>query len=116
MKINEVEISGFKGIKNLAIRPKQINIIVGKNNTGKTSILEAINCTLGIDMINMQIKYDPHLSSLINVNEKESKVVVKLDNENKYLLLIRPELKDVLSDFKKELIDRIKSISVPLLR
>lgn len=111
MKINEVEISGFKGIPYLVIRPKQINILVGKNNTGKTSILEAINSTLEVSMSGMQIKYGPHLSSLININKKESKVVVKLENENKYLLLRRPELKEIIPEFKKQLIDRIKAVS-----
>lgn len=111
MKINEVEISGFKGIPYLVIHPKQINILVGKNNTGKTSILEAINSTLEVSMSGMQIKYDPHLSSLINVNKKESKVVVKLENENKYLLLRRPELKEIIPEFKKQLIDKVKTIS-----
>ena len=111
MKINEIEISGFKGIPHLVIHPKQINILVGKNNTGKTSVLEAIFSTLRVSMSGMQIKYGQHLSSLINVNKKESKVVVKLENENKYLLLRRPELKEIIPEFKKQLIDRIKSIS-----
>jgi len=110
MKIKELEISGFKGIHNLVIHPKQINILVGKNNTGKTSILEAVSCTLGVSMFAMQIKYDPHLSSLINVNAKESRVVVKLEDENKYLLLTKPELKESLPEFRKDLFERIKTI------
>lgn len=111
MKINEIEILGFKGIPHLTIHPKQINILVGKNNTGKTSILEAINSTLELSMYEMQLKYEPHLSNLINVNKKESKVVVKLENETKYLLLKSPELKEIIPEFKKQLIDKIKAIS-----
>lgn len=112
MKISEIEISGFKGIPHLTIHPKQINILVGKNNTGKTSILEAISSTLGVSMLRMQMKYDLHLSSLINVNKKESKVVVKLENENRYLLLRKPELKEIVPEFKKQLMDGIKSVSL----
>ncbi len=111
MKINEVEVSGFKGISNLVIRPKQINIIVGKNNTGKTSILEAIHCTLGVDIFKMQRKYYPHVANLININKKESKVLVKLEDKNYYLLLTRPELKEILPEFKKELLNKLKSIA-----
>lgn len=113
MKINEVEITGFKGIHHLIIHPKQINILVGKNNTGKTSILEAINCTLGANK-NMMERYDPHLTSLINVNEKEAKVLIKMENENKFLLLSKPELNEIVPEFKKQIMDKMKSI--PLLR
>lgn len=109
MKIKEIEISGFKGIGHLGIHPKQINILVGKNNTGKTSILEAISSTFEVNMYEMRIKYDPHLSGLINVNKKESKVLVKLENENKYILFRKPELKEIIPEFKKQLLDRIKS-------
>jgi AAA15 family ATPase/GTPase len=110
MKINEIEISGFKGIQNLIIHPKKINILVGKNNTGKTSILEAINSTLDANTTRMQIKYDPYLSNLININKKESKIVVKLENESRYLLLTKPELKEILPEFKKQVMENIKSI------
>ncbi len=111
MIINEVEISGFKGIRQLTIHPKKINILVGKNNTGKTSILEAIDCTINAnELFGMKMKYDPYLPSLINVNEKEAKIVVKSKTEAKYLILSKPELKEALPEFKKQLIERLKSI------
>ena len=71
MKINEVEISGFKGIPQIIINPKQINLLVGKNNTGKTSILEAINSVIESNINSLQIKYHSDLSSVININKKE---------------------------------------------
>lgn len=113
MNINQIEITGFKGIPNLVIHPKQINILVGKNNTGKTSILEAINCTIEASMFSMQHTYKPHLSSFINVNKKEAKVLIKLENENKYLLLSKPELTEIIPEFKKQLLTITKSISQP---
>ncbi|MFH1895675.1 MAG: AAA family ATPase [archaeon] len=106
MKINEVEILGFKGIPKLTIHPKKINILVGKNNTGKTSVLEAIEYTL-----KSKIGHERHPSSLINVNRTEAKVVIKLENENKYLSLKKPELKEIIPEFKKQLFDRLKKIS-----
>ena len=110
MKINEIEISGFKGIPDLAIYPKQINILVGKNNTGKTSILEAISSTFEVSLLEMQMRYGPHLSSLINVSKKESKIVVKLEGETNYLFLRRPELKEIILEFKKHLMNKINLI------
>lgn len=111
MKINEIDISGFKGIPNIIIHPKQINILVGKNNTGKTSILEAISSTLEANINNLQMKYGEHLSSFINVNRTESKVVVKLENENRYIFLRKPELTEIIPEFKKQLINRLKVLS-----
>jgi len=116
MKVNEIEISGFKGITYLIIHPKKINIFVGKNNTGKTSILEAISSTLESNIYDMQTKYSSHLSSLININKKESKVIVKLENENKYLLLRIPELIEIIPEFKTQLIEKIKLISHPTIK
>ncbi|MDH5402910.1 MAG: ATP-binding protein [Candidatus Heimdallarchaeota archaeon] len=37
-----ISISNYKGISYLEFQPKEINIIVGPNNTGKSSVLEAI--------------------------------------------------------------------------
>ena len=43
IKINEISVSNFKGIDSLKFSPKDINIIVGPNNTGKSSLLNAIS-------------------------------------------------------------------------
>jgi len=40
----ELKIDGYRGLKNLHLKNlKQINILVGENNSGKTSVLEAIH-------------------------------------------------------------------------
>ncbi len=43
IKIKEISISNYKGIDSLKFTPRDINIIVGKNNTGKSSLLNAIS-------------------------------------------------------------------------
>ena len=44
MKIERVLIEGFRGInERIEIKPRRINIIVGRNNTGKSSILDGIS-------------------------------------------------------------------------
>ena len=43
IKINEISITNYKGINSLNFSPKDINIIVGPNNTGKSSLLNAIS-------------------------------------------------------------------------
>lgn len=40
--VKKIEITNYRGLKKVAFAAKPINIIVGPNNTGKSSILEAI--------------------------------------------------------------------------
>jgi AAA15 family ATPase/GTPase len=40
--IKTLSISNFKGIKKLTLNLKKINIFVGRNNTGKSTILDSI--------------------------------------------------------------------------
>lgn len=41
--IHELTIQNFKSIKELKLKPKRINLFVGKPNTGKSNILEALS-------------------------------------------------------------------------
>ena len=52
-KINSINIGAFRGISNLSIHDlSHVNIIVGDNNCGKTSILEAIQLLRAPEDIN----------------------------------------------------------------
>ena len=43
MILKEVEISGYKQIKNAKIKMDKFNVLVGKNGTGKSSVLRALD-------------------------------------------------------------------------
>lgn len=45
--IDTVRISGFRGIQNLEITLPKITILIGTNNSGKTSIIKALQLALG---------------------------------------------------------------------
>ncbi|MDD3908303.1 MAG: ATP-binding protein [Bacteroidales bacterium] len=45
-KIEWIEIDNFRGISHLRYEPKQVNLLIGRNNSGKTSILDAIYANL----------------------------------------------------------------------
>ncbi|HJJ59691.1 MAG TPA: AAA family ATPase [Methanocorpusculum sp.] len=45
-RINRIDIENFRGISKIHYEPKQINVLIGRNNSGKTSILEAIYSNL----------------------------------------------------------------------
>lgn len=49
-KLEWIEIENFRGITNLRYEPKQVNLIIGRNNSGKTTILEAIYANMMKDV------------------------------------------------------------------
>ena len=58
MVFNEVEINNFRGIKHLLLPDlKQVNLLVGKNNCGKSTVLDAIFLLSGFSnpILNMRI-------------------------------------------------------------
>lgn len=46
MKISKLSISNFRGIKELEYSPSTTNLLIGPNNSGKTTILRAMDCVL----------------------------------------------------------------------
>ena len=102
MKIRKVEIKNFKGIEDLSIKAKSINIIIGRNNTCKTSLLEAISYATSENMRRFELEYEHRLNSLINVGSAESEVLIDLDDGNKRLRLSKPELVHILGQLKED--------------
>lgn len=45
--INTIRIAGFRGIKNLELEFPRITVLIGINNSGKTSVLNAMQLALG---------------------------------------------------------------------
>ena len=75
MKFNELKISNFRGIDYAELKEmKRLNIIVGKNNSGKTSILEAIFILSGMS--------NPEL--LLNINNLRNFQLIN-DYDFKYI-------------------------------
>ncbi|MCF8374004.1 MAG: AAA family ATPase [Bacteroidales bacterium] len=59
MKLHSINIEGFRGFSKIQIDGfSDLNLIVGKNNSGKTSVLEAIFLAIGIS--------NPHLTLTID--------------------------------------------------
>lgn len=46
MKISDIKLRNFKGIKELEVRPGKINILSGPNGMGKTSLMEGMRCAI----------------------------------------------------------------------
>ena len=56
--LKNIKISNYRGIKNIQMNDfSNVNIFVGKANTGKTSILEAIFILLNQTPVSAQLRF-----------------------------------------------------------
>ncbi len=60
MRVASVEIENFRGIKQAKLFFPKHGVLIGDNNTGKTTILEALDLVLGPDRLNRQPAIDEH--------------------------------------------------------
>ena len=66
MLLNQITIKNFRGIEELTIPLEKCTILIGENNTGKTSILEAIHIPLSKSLSRKVApfsEYDFHLTT-----------------------------------------------------
>ena len=60
MKIYSVAIENFRGIRSARLALPDHAVLIGDNNTGKSSVLEAIDLVLGPDRLNRRPPVDEH--------------------------------------------------------
>jgi len=60
MQISRLKIENFRGIETASIILSKHSVLIGDNNTGKTTILEAIDLVLGPDRLNRTPPIDEH--------------------------------------------------------
>lgn len=116
MRIKNIHIENFKGIEFLSFKPNMINVITGRNNSGKTSVLEAIKFCFNdridsIDSNSMIIEWKKPFfkqpSSLMNnrSNEGMIKINTAFSKEKRDFIVNfrKPRSEDVINWLKKEL-------------
>ena len=121
----EITIDGLRGIKHLKIEDfRQVNLFVGKNNCGKTTILEALFLLIGAANAELPLRINTYRDlthrniAIINENvwrllfnnldvDLYVKISGKLENpEETRNLVIKPDIKSVLSvELGKKTID-----------
>jgi len=106
MEIKELAIKNFKGISALNFNPKKINIIVGRNNTSKTSVLEAINIIFNQNSILYTFSY---LQEIIKINSKSAELSAKLENKKESINITYAEKDEIINELKRDLINFIKT-------
>lgn len=70
-QIESIRLSDFKGVNELDLDCAQINVITGRNNTGKTSILEATDLLFNPKNIH---KYEENIRYLVNSQERSASI------------------------------------------
>ena len=115
--IKRIELENIRCLDKVSFHPKRINIIVGKNNTGKTTILEAISIFYG--KVNPRkvcdiIKYGQE-NGKININDEEVLLLkdkaLFLEYFNKKIM----EINEQIEKSEKKLNDEVlkKKIEIP---
>ncbi len=64
MLLNKIQIENFRGIKKIDLELDRITVLIGENNIGKTSILEALNICMNRGLTRRALpfsEYDFHL-------------------------------------------------------
>jgi energy-coupling factor transporter ATP-binding protein EcfA2 len=84
--VERVEISGFKCVSAADLECGQFNVLTGRNGTGKTSVLEAIQLAHDLTALN---GYYPAVGRLINVEASTTSVDVERSDDTFHFSLER---------------------------
>ena len=60
MRVSRIKIANFRGVKSAELLLPAHGVLIGDNNTGKTTIFEALDLVLGPDRLNRQPPIDEH--------------------------------------------------------
>lgn len=97
-RIERVDVEGFKAIRSLDLEPTAINVITGRNNTGKTSLLEAIEIAFNPTAIE---KFDSHIDTLVNVDYARTTIDIQTEEGIRTVVLYHPDqerARDILTN------------------
>jgi predicted ATP-dependent endonuclease of OLD family len=116
MKITSINIENFKAIDSLHFNPHMLNIFVGRNNTGKTSILQAIK--LAFDREDYSDFFYSQPSAAIKYGENRVKLELKLAEDKRKkielgiervtMTVLISQLEKAVNEIFKRSLERIK--------
>ena len=102
MRIKKLILENFRSITDMNINPSAINLIVGKNNSGKSSLVEAIYFAFG-DLDGVRL-FQEHPSMLMNVFKAGStKIEIQSDIGNHSIAIEKPDIAEILPELKDQL-------------
>ena len=102
MRIKQLILENFRSITDMNINPSAINIMVGKNNSGKSSLVEAISFAFG-DLDGVRL-FRERPSMLMNVfKAKSTKIEIQSDIGNHSIAIEKPDIAEILPELKDQL-------------
>ncbi len=102
MRITNINIENFKAIDSLQFNPRMLNIFVGRNNTGKTSILQAIDLAFDEDEFSFFFLTQP--SAALKYGENKAKLEMKLVEDKRSFVGV-----EINREIMKELISELEN-------
>jgi putative ATP-dependent endonuclease of OLD family len=99
MKITNLKIKNFRGFEDESIDFDDITVFVGENNTGKTTILDAIRFVIGAKSFNSNFsRYDHHLNSPTAKAGDAGNIVLTVEASEQQENEWPPEIQQILQD------------------
>jgi len=99
MKITNLKIKNFRGFEDESIDFDDITVFVGENNTGKTTILDAIRFVIGAKSFNNNFsRYDYHLNSKTAKAGDAGNIVLTVEVSERQENEWPPEIQQTLPD------------------
>lgn len=104
MKLVDIAIKNFRGIRSLQLPLDNLTVLIGENNTGKSSVLEAIRLVLarglGIRRGGQFTEYDFHLKDAGSTPQSADPIAITLhfaeERENEWTDSIVQQLNEVI--------------------
>ena len=101
MHLQKLEIDGFKCIDHLEFEPTKINVIIGGNDSGKTSLLEAIRIPHDPSVVD----YYERLQYLISSGRERAKIKCRFDSDETNSEIKRPDEETFALEFKERIFE-----------
>lgn len=110
--LERITVEGFKGVDHLEADVRSLNIITGRNNSGKTSFLEVIDLVYQPTHI---ANFGPDLDTIIHTHHDQCRISVDLRDGNREYQIYTPGTNQVpdilLSGFRKILYSISESLA-----
>lgn len=87
-RIERVDVEGFKGIESLDVEPTAVNVVTGRNNTGKTSLLEAVELVFDPGTVE---QFGGNVDTLVNVDYGRAVITAGTEGGRTSLELRHPD-------------------------
>ncbi|WP_425373200.1 AAA family ATPase, partial [Klebsiella pneumoniae] len=111
--ITEISLKNFKCFNELYLKQlKNLNIIAGKNNYGKTSILDAIFCLYDVKNLAVLLNIKAFRKEMAEINNNKPFWVSyfhDMDTSQKMSIVIRDERSEVTQTYETETNQRLES-------